>query len=50
MEQTHEYKISKKEDLKKELEKEEYNMIVKAVEIRAKGFVAGTMYQFLVQI
>ena len=36
--------------LKKELEKERYSVIVKAVEIGARGFVAGTQYQFLNQI
>ena len=34
MEQNHEYKSSKLEDLLKELEKEVYSVIVKAVEIR----------------
>ena len=34
----------------KELEKEGYSMIMKAVEIGARGFVAGTLYQFLSQI
>ena len=37
MEQSHEYKTSKYEDLKKDLEKEGYNVIVKAVEIEARG-------------
>ena len=32
------------------LEKEEYSLIVKAVEIGARGFVEGTLYQFLNQI
>ena len=50
MDQSHKYKASKYEDLIKELEKKGYNMIVKAVEIGAKGFVAGTLYQFLNQI
>ena len=49
MDQSHEYKTSKYEDLKKELEKEGYSMIVKAVEIGARGFVVGTLYQFLGQ-
>ena len=49
-EQSHDYKTSKYEDLKKELEKEGYSITVKAVEIRARGFVAGTLYQFLEQI
>ena len=44
MDQTHEYKTSKYEDLKKQLEKEGYSMIVKAVEIRVRGFVTGTLY------
>ena len=39
-------KTSRYEDLKKELEKEGYSVNVKAVEIRARGFVAGTVYQF----
>ena len=47
MDQSHEYKTSKYEDFKKELEKEGYSVIVKAVEIRARGFVSGTLYQFL---
>ena len=38
------------EDLKKELEKLGYSGIAKAVEMRARGFVAGTLYQFLGQI
>ena len=50
MELSHEYKTSKYQDLKKELEKEGYSVIVKAVEKRARGFVAGTLYQFLGQI
>ena len=50
MDLSHEYKDSKYEDLKKELEKEEYSVIVKVVEIGARGFVAGTLYQFLSQI
>ena len=36
--------------LKKELEKEGYSMIMKAAEIGARGFVTGTLYQFLNQI
>ena len=32
-------------DLKKELEKEGYSMIMKAVEMEARGFIAGTIYQ-----
>ena len=32
------------------LEKEGYSVIVKVVEIGARGFVAGTLYQFLSQI
>ena len=35
---------------KKELEKEGYSITVKAMEIGARGFVAGTLYQFLGQI
>ena len=50
LEQSHVYKTSKYEDLKKELEKEGYSVTVKAVEIGARGFVAGTLYQFLGQI
>ena len=37
-------------DLNKELVKEGYSVTVKAVEIGARGFVAGTLYQFLGQI
>ena len=37
-------------DLKKELEKEGYSVTVKTVEIGARVFVAGTLYQFLGQI
>ena len=47
MDQRHEYKTSKYEDLKKELEKEGYSVIMKAVEIGARGFVAGNLYQIL---
>ena len=50
MGQSYDYKTSKYEDLKKEMKKEGYSMIVKAVEIEARGFVAGTLYQFLGQI
>ena len=50
LEQSHDYKTSKYEDLKKELEKEGYSLIIKAVEIGARGFIAGTLYQFLGQI
>ena len=50
MDQSYECKNSKYEDLKKVNEKEKYSMIVKAVEIRARGFVATTLYQFLSQI
>ena len=50
LEQSHVYKTSKYEDLKKELEKEGYSVTVKAVEIGARGFVAGTLDQFLGQI
>ena len=50
LEQSHVYKTSKYEDLKKELEKEEYSVSVNAVEIGARGFVAGPLYQFLDQI
>ena len=46
MDQSHEYKTNKYEDLEKELEKEGYHVIMKAVEIGAKGFVAGTLYEF----
>ena len=42
--------LDRKKDLKKELEKEGYSVTVKAVEIGARGFVAGTLYQFLGQI
>ena len=48
-EQSHDYKTSKY-DLKKELKKEGYIIIVKVVEIGARGFVASTLYQFLGQI
>ena len=44
MDLSHEYKTSKYEDLKKELEKEGYIVIVKTVEI------ASTLYQFLSQL
>ena len=50
MEQSQEYKTSKYKDLKKDLEKEGFRMIVKAVEIGARGFKAGTQYQFMGQI
>ena len=50
MDQSHEYKTNKYEDLKKELYKEWYSVIVKAVEIRARSFIEGTLYQFLSQI
>ena len=50
MDQSHKYKTSKDEDLEKELEKKGYSMIMKAVETGARGFVAGTLYQFLSQI
>ena len=50
LEQSHDYKTSKYEDLKKELEKKGYSVIVKAMEIGASGFVAGTLYQFLGKI
>ena len=50
MDQSHEYKTSKYEALKKEQKKEGYSVIMKAMEIRARGFVAGTLYQFLSQI
>ena len=50
MEQSHKYKTSKYEDLKTELENKGYSVIVKAVEMGARGFVAGTLYQFLGQI
>ena len=43
MDQSHKYKTRKYEDLKKELEKEGYSVIVRAVETGAKGFVAGTL-------
>ena len=36
--------------LKKELEKEGYSMIMKAVEIGTRGFVAAALYQFPSQI
>ena len=50
MDQSHKYKTSKYEDLKKALEKEEYSPIVKAVEIGARGFIVGILYPFLSQI
>ena len=50
LKQNHNYKTSKYEDLKKELEKEGYSITIKAVEIGARGFVEGTLYQFLGQI
>ncbi len=34
----------------KQLRKEGYSVVGKGVEMGAKGFVAGTMYQFLGQI
>ena len=42
--QSHDYKTSKSEDLKKELEKEGYSVTIKAVGIGIRGFVAGTLY------
>ena len=45
-----EVKTSKYEDLKKELEKGGYSVTVKAVEIGARGYIAGTLYQFLGQM
>ena len=45
LEQSHDYKTSKYEDLKKEMEKEGYSVTIKAVKIGARGFVAGTLYQ-----
>ena len=39
-------KRCKYEGLKTELEKEGYSVIVKAMEIEARGSVAGTQYQF----
>ena len=50
LEQSYDYKTSKYEDLKKELEKVRFSVIVKAVEIGARGFVTGTLYQVLGQI
>ena len=50
MEESHTYKTSKYEDLKAELEKEGYSVTVRAVEVGARGFVSGTLYQFLGQI
>ena len=50
LEQSHDFKTSKYGNLKKELEKEGYSVTVKAVEIGARCFVAGTLYQFLGQI
>ena len=44
MDQSNKYKTSKYEDFKKDLEKEGYSVIVKAVEIGVRGSVAGTMY------
>ena len=32
------------------MEKEEYSVIVKTVEIGARGFIAGSLYQLLCQI
>ena len=49
MDLSHEYKTSEYEDLKKDLKKEGYSVIVKAVEIGARAR-AGTLYQFLSQI
>ena len=43
MEQIHEYKTRKYEDLKKEQEKERYSAIIKAVEMRVRGIVAGKL-------
>ena len=43
-------KTCKYKDLKEEMEKERYCAILKAVEIGATGFIAGTLYQFLNQI
>ena len=48
-EQSHDYKTNKYEDFKKELEKEWYSVTVKAIEIGARAFVAGPLYQFLGQ-
>ena len=50
MDQSNEYKTRKYEDLKKELEKEGYSVIMKTVEIGARGLVEGTLYQFQSQI
>ena len=50
MDESHEYKTSKYEHLKKELGKEGYSVIVKAVKVGPRGFVAGTLYQFLNQL
>ena len=50
MNQSHEYKTSKYEDLKTELAKEGYSGIMKAMEMGARGFIAGTLYQFQGQI
>lgn len=49
IEQSHEYKTSKYEDIKIELEEEGYSMIVKAVKVGARGFIVATLYQFLGQ-
>ena len=49
MEQSYAYKTKKHEDLKKDLEKKS-GMIVKAVEMGARGFVEASLYQFLLEI
>ena len=43
-------KPANSEDLLKKLEKEGYSVIVKTVKMGARGFVAGTQYQFLGQM
>ena len=50
MEQSYDYKTSKYVDRKTELEKQGYSMIMKVVKMGARGFVAGTLSQFLGQI
>ena len=46
MEQSHEYKTTKYEDLKNEQEKEGNDLIVKVEEIGARGLVVDTLCQF----
>ena len=44
MEQSHEFKTCKYDDLKTVREQEGYTVIVKAVKMGARGFAAGTLY------